>query len=101
VIAITANALTADVDKCFEVGVDDVIPKPVELEDLRDALEKWAPPEKKVDVAKQSPSEGGALLDKVVDLSVLTQSTGDKPDLHRHLMKSYLEALEGEIDNIQ
>ena len=100
-IAITANALTADVDKCFEVGVDDVIPKPVELEDLRDALEKWAPPEKKVDVAKQSPSEGGALLDKVVDLSVLTQSTGDKPDLHRHLMKSYLEALEGEIDNIQ
>lgn len=101
VIAITANALAADVEKCFEVGVDGVIPKPVELEDLRDALEKWAPPEKKSDVAKQSSTDGEAQLSKIVDLSVLTQSTGDKPDLHRHLMKSYVEALEGEIDNIQ
>ena len=43
IIAITANALEADVEKCFEAGVDDVIAKPVELDDLRDALEKWAP----------------------------------------------------------
>jgi len=52
-------------------------------------------------VAKQSSTDGEAQLSKIVDLSVLTQSTGDKPDLHRHLMKSYVEALEGEIDNIQ
>ncbi len=52
-------------------------------------------------MAKQSSTDGEAQLSKIVDLSVLTQSTGDKPDLHRHLMKSYVEALEGEIDNIQ
>lgn len=52
-------------------------------------------------MAKQSSTDGETQLSKIVDLSVLTQSTGDKPDLHRHLMKSYVEALEGEIDNIQ
>jgi EAL domain-containing protein (putative c-di-GMP-specific phosphodiesterase class I)/signal transduction histidine kinase/DNA-binding response OmpR family regulator/HPt (histidine-containing phosphotransfer) domain-containing protein len=101
VIAITANAMDADLDKCYEVGVDGVIPKPVELEDLRDALEKWAPPKKTVDLATESPMDTDSPRGAQLDLNVLAQSTGDKPDLHRHLLTSYHEALDPEIDNIQ
>ena len=101
IIAITANALDADVDKCFEVGVDDVIPKPVELEDLRDALEKWAPANERVDLATANSSGADLRAGNTVDLSVLTQSIGDKPDLHRHLLKSYQQALDADIDNVQ
>jgi EAL domain-containing protein (putative c-di-GMP-specific phosphodiesterase class I)/DNA-binding response OmpR family regulator/HPt (histidine-containing phosphotransfer) domain-containing protein len=101
VIAITANAMDADIDKCFEVGVDDVIPKPVELEDLRDALQKWAPPKKTVDLATESPMDMELRNGVRLDLNVLAQSTGDKPDLHRHLLNSYSESLADQIDNIQ
>ncbi|NCF37572.1 MAG: EAL domain-containing protein [Gammaproteobacteria bacterium] len=101
VIAITANAMDADLDRCFEAGVDDVIPKPVELEGLRDALEKWAPPKKTVDVATESPMDMESRDNAPLDLKVLAQSTGDKPDLHRHLLESYHESLDAEIDNIQ
>ena len=101
VIAITANALEADVEKCFAVGVDDVIPKPVELEDLRTALDKWAPvdeanPARKVDIGVGKRSSAVA-----IDFDVLTQSTGDKPELHRNLLKSFAETLDDDLDNIQ
>ncbi len=101
VIAITANALEADVEKCFAVGVDDVIPKPVELDDLRITLEKWAPNGIVEDAEQDNQDAIDLLVDEAIDLSVLAQSTGDKPDLHRHLLKSYYEALEDELDSMQ
>ncbi|MCP4874039.1 MAG: EAL domain-containing protein [Gammaproteobacteria bacterium] len=101
VIAITANALEADVEKCFDAGVDDVIPKPIELEDLKNALEKWASVED-IDTGPPGVQEKVDLvLEDTVDLKVLAQSTGDKPELHRQLLKSYVDALEHELDNIQ
>ena len=101
IIAITANALEADVEKCFSVGVDDLIPKPVELEDLRDALLKWVPLEEGADGEINAASSVDLPLDELIDNSVLIQSTGDKPELHRHLLQSYEKALDGEVDNIQ
>ena len=101
VIAITANALEADVEKCFEVGIDDVIAKPVELEELRDVLEKWVSV-KEIQVGTAELQNNVDLpVENAIDLNVLTQSTGDKPDLHRHLLRSYREALGNELDNIQ
>jgi len=102
VIAITANALEADVEKCFAVGVDDVIPKPVELEDLRSALDKWVPTEEMKPVRKADIESGKqASSADVIDFDVLAQSTGDKPELHRNLLESYAEALDDDLDNIQ
>ncbi|GGM88416.1 hybrid sensor histidine kinase/response regulator [Dyadobacter beijingensis] len=42
IIAMTANALQQDKDKCFEAGMDDYLSKPVILEELVALLEKWA-----------------------------------------------------------
>jgi EAL domain-containing protein (putative c-di-GMP-specific phosphodiesterase class I)/signal transduction histidine kinase/DNA-binding response OmpR family regulator/HPt (histidine-containing phosphotransfer) domain-containing protein len=101
VIAITANAMDADIEKCFAVGMNDVIAKPVDLDDLRQALEKWAPDSLAEDSDWTNPDAIDLLVQDTVDLSVLTQSTGDKPELHRHLLNAYREALRDEMDNIQ
>ena len=45
VIAITANAMREDRDKCLAAGMDDYLSKPVEVAALRAMLEKWLTPD--------------------------------------------------------
>ncbi len=42
IIAVTANCMAGDREKCLSAGMDDYIPKPMDLTKLRLALEKWS-----------------------------------------------------------
>ena len=44
VIALTANALAGDRERCIAVGMDDYLSKPVESAALRDAIARWSEP---------------------------------------------------------
>ena len=43
IVALTANALVSEADRCRSVGMDDCMTKPVQLESLRAMLCKWLP----------------------------------------------------------
>ncbi|MEO5822355.1 MAG: response regulator [Vicinamibacteraceae bacterium] len=44
IIAMTAHALQGDKDRCLQVGMDDYLSKPLQLEGLRQMLVRWVRP---------------------------------------------------------
>ncbi len=43
IIAMTANAMTGDRERCIEAGMDDYISKPIKIAELKQKLEQWCP----------------------------------------------------------
>ncbi|HEU0234330.1 MAG TPA: PAS domain S-box protein [Gallionella sp.] len=76
VIALTANALHGEAERCREAGMDDYLSKPVRLADLQAMLEKWLPA-----AAESAPLEPmpelHATASVPVDVNVLKALIGD------------------------
>jgi CheY-like chemotaxis protein len=51
IIAMTANALAGDRQRCLQSGMDDYISKPVKAADLYAMIEKWLPRTKRAAAA--------------------------------------------------
>ena len=41
IIAMTANALLDDRQRCLQVGMDDYISKPIHPQELKETLQRW------------------------------------------------------------
>lgn len=114
IIAITANALQGEGDRCLATGMDDYLTKPLEMALLKQALAKWmpatldgelppTPTEPMITTTQEPKSEDVSLAgDGVpVDPSYLRETFGDDDELINDILKDFIQPatdIVGEID---
>ncbi len=103
IIAITANALQGEAERCMDVGMDDYLSKPLNMEKLQEKLEHWLPlPDikKGVNTPLKSLVEPASSDLVIWDETALTRTLGDKPELQRKLLEKYLTKSQQQVPEL-
>ena len=92
VIACTANALADEADKCFAVGMDDYLAKPLALRDVARKLAQWLP----VAGPVSAPTAGSA-----VDATVLANLSRESNTPRRTLADLFRNVNDQDMANLR
>ena len=83
IIAITANAMQGEAQRCRERGMDDYLAKPLRMRELAPLLAKWLPLEAPI----WNPAS-------------LTELVGDNPAMHQRLLDKFLRTAQQQVTDI-
>jgi len=102
IIAVTANAMQGDRERCLAAGMDDYLAKPVKLEELRTLLHRWvgSPREDRptaADAVQADSHPGRGVFDPVRML----HNIGGDHELFGQLVGLFLERYEAMLGDIK
>jgi CheY-like chemotaxis protein len=99
IIAMTANAMMGDREKCIAAGMDDYITKPIQADDLKRVLEQWSPPP-----ARKAGADLGASAQETlppVDKERLLDAVGDEGQVPAEFVEFYRNQMSEELDRLR
>ncbi|TXH89091.1 MAG: response regulator [Rhodoferax sp.] len=91
IIAVTANALQGEAERCLAQGMDGYLSKPLRLPELSAMLQRWLPGGLAA-TPPEPPAAAPAL--PVFDNQALSRLIGPNPAMHRRLLGKFLDNLQ-------
>ena len=98
IVAVTANALQGEAERCLAAGMDDYISKPIAMPALVSALKKWMPVSKTPSTdqpimvtpkaKRAAPAKSSQI---VVDERAIKDTFGDGDETYREILQSFVE----------
>ena len=107
IIAITANAMPGEPERCRAAGMDDYLAKPIEIRGLQAALERWLDPNwhpLSIDGAPLAPSQTkapGHALPSTVDLRNLKAVFGDNAARLKPVLDQWRAVIEESSEDLR
>jgi len=107
IMALTANAMQGDRERCLAAGMDDYLTKPIRKEELKGALERWiqtSQPSRAMDSGSTPPPVTPAAADAfpmIFDTATMLRNIGGDRELLDQLIVLFLQRYQPMLENIR
>ena len=116
IVALSANAVRGARELFLEAGMNDFVPKPIEMRVMDRVLRKWLPDDKVIsnrnaeeEVNREEngnvsvPDDTGSLIWKMegIDVAVGMKYSGDDENLYKEVLSDYMDTIEEKASVIE